>query len=64
MGLCLPRQEARKVFRAQFATTWGHQQANLENLHAKLAKVIRHASTLATYAHHHEIVADKHGCPK
>eukprot|EP00959_Pyramimonas_sp_CCMP1952_P345408 7233272-Pyramimonas_sp.AAC.1 len=63
MGLCLPWQEAHKEFRTQFATTWVYQLADLGDLHTKLAKVIRHTSTLATYAHHHEI-ADKHGCPK
>eukprot|EP00959_Pyramimonas_sp_CCMP1952_P435817 9126091-Pyramimonas_sp.AAC.1 len=63
MGLRLPRQEAHRDFRAQFAATWGYQLADLENLHAKLAKVIRHAGALATFAHHHEI-AEKHGCPR
>eukprot|EP00959_Pyramimonas_sp_CCMP1952_P127565 2668201-Pyramimonas_sp.AAC.1 len=63
MGLCLPWQEVHKDFRTQFAETWGFQLTDLATLHTKLAEVIHHASTLATYAHHHE-VAGKHNCPK
>eukprot|EP00959_Pyramimonas_sp_CCMP1952_P160609 3358737-Pyramimonas_sp.AAC.1 len=63
MGLCLPWQEAHREFRTLFAATRGCQLADLENPHAKLAKVIRHTGTLVTFARHREI-ADKHGCPK
>eukprot|EP00959_Pyramimonas_sp_CCMP1952_P099964 2089990-Pyramimonas_sp.AAC.1 len=63
MGPCLPWQEAHKGFRAQYAETWGYRSADLEALRTKLAEVIHHTSTLATFAHHHE-VAGKYGCPK
>eukprot|EP00959_Pyramimonas_sp_CCMP1952_P388124 8133200-Pyramimonas_sp.AAC.1 len=63
MGLCLPWQEAHKEFRTQFAETWGFKLTDLATLHTRLAEVIHHTSTLATYAHHHE-VAGKHNCPK
>eukprot|EP00959_Pyramimonas_sp_CCMP1952_P084383 1765133-Pyramimonas_sp.AAC.1 len=38
MGLCLPRQEAHKGFRAQYAETWGCRLADLEAPHTKLAE--------------------------
>eukprot|EP00959_Pyramimonas_sp_CCMP1952_P116105 2427340-Pyramimonas_sp.AAC.1 len=63
MGLCLPWQEAHKEFRSQFAETWGFQLADLASLHTKLAEVRHDTSTLATYAHHHELAA-KRECPK
>eukprot|EP00959_Pyramimonas_sp_CCMP1952_P444822 9313900-Pyramimonas_sp.AAC.1 len=63
MGLGLPWQEAQKEFRTQFAETWGCQLADFASLHTKLGHVIHHISTLATYAHHHEIAAE-HNCPR
>eukprot|EP00959_Pyramimonas_sp_CCMP1952_P247956 5183386-Pyramimonas_sp.AAC.1 len=63
MGLCLPWQEAHEEFRTQFAETWGFQLADLASPRAKLEQVIHHISTLATYAHHHDIAAE-HECPR
>eukprot|EP00959_Pyramimonas_sp_CCMP1952_P303073 6341639-Pyramimonas_sp.AAC.1 len=63
MGLCLPWREAHKKFRSQFAATWGFKLADFASLHAKMEHVIRHISTLATFAHHHHI-AEGHNCPR
>eukprot|EP00959_Pyramimonas_sp_CCMP1952_P332439 6961429-Pyramimonas_sp.AAC.1 len=62
MGLCFPWQQVHKEYRAQFAEAWGFDLCSLASLHGKMEDTIEHISTLATYAHHHQVAINQ-GCP-